>query len=99
ASVPAIRKRIVQEFDAEVYDSGSMAEVSPWMHLGSANNEPGMFAWQDLVYTEVCDPLTYRPLNYGEEGTPIYTTLERTCQPMIRLLSNDLTTWQAPSID
>jgi len=99
ASVPAIRDRIVDAFQAEVYDSGSMAEVSPWMHLGGASNEPGMLAWQDLVYTEVCDRKTHQRLDYGEQGTPVYTTLERTSQPMVRLLSNDLTTWEAPSAD
>jgi phenylacetate-CoA ligase len=96
ASVPAIRQRIVDAFDVEVYDSGSMGEVAPWMHLGASNNEPGVFAWQDLVYTEVCDPSTMRRVPYGSEGTPVYTTLERTSQPMIRLLSNDLTRWEAP---
>jgi phenylacetate-CoA ligase len=30
---------------------------------------------------------------YGERGTPVYTHLERTSQPMIRLLSGDLTLW------
>lgn len=99
ASVPAIRNRIVTTFDAEVYDSGSMAEVSPWMHLGAAANEPGVLCWQDLVYTEVCDPATHRRVDYGREGTPVYTTLERTSQPMIRLLSNDLTRWEAPDAD
>lgn len=99
ASVPAIRQRLVDAFQAEVYDSGSMAEASPWMHLGAAQNAPGMLAWQDLVYTEVCDPVTHVRLPYGSEGTPVYTTLERTAQPMIRLLSNDVTTWQAPSVD
>ncbi|CAN5326419.1 phenylacetate--CoA ligase [soil metagenome] len=96
ASVPAIRQRIVEAFDVEVYDSGSMGEVAPWMHLGASRNEPGVFAWQDLVYTEVCDPTTMRRVPYGSEGTPVYTTLERTSQPMIRLLSNDLTRWEAP---
>jgi phenylacetate-CoA ligase len=96
ASVPAIRQRIVDAFDVEVYDSGSMGEVAPWMHLGASRNEPGVFAWQDLVYTEVCDPATMRRVPYGSEGTPVYTTLERTSQPMIRLLSNDLTRWEAP---
>lgn len=96
ASVPAIRRRIVDAFDVEVYDSGSMGEVAPWMHLGASSNEPGVFAWQDLVYTEVCDPSTMRRVPYGSEGTPVYTTLERTSQPMIRLLSNDLTSWEAP---
>jgi phenylacetate-CoA ligase len=96
ASVPAMRQRIIDAFDVEVYDSGSMGEVAPWMHLGASANAPGVFAWQDLVYTEVCDPSTMRRVPYGEEGTPVYTTLERTSQPMIRLLSNDLTRWEAP---
>jgi phenylacetate-CoA ligase len=99
ASVPAVRGRIVDAFQAEVYDSGSMAEVSPWMHLGAADNAPGVFAWQDLVYTEVCDPATLQRVPYGGEGTPVYTTLERVSQPMIRLLSGDLTRWEAPSSD
>ncbi|WP_202863517.1 phenylacetate--CoA ligase family protein [Ornithinimicrobium avium] len=94
--MPAVRDKIVAAFDAEVYDSGSMAEVSPWMALGSALDAPGMFCWQDLVYTEVCDPQDYRRVPYGQEGTPVYTTLERVSQPMIRLLSNDLTRWEAP---
>jgi phenylacetate-coenzyme A ligase PaaK-like adenylate-forming protein len=96
ASIPAIRFRISEAFDAQVYDSGSMAEVSPWMHLGAGNDEPGVLCWQDLVYTEVCDPVHLRRVPYGHEGTPVYTTLERTSQPMIRLLSNDLTRWEAP---
>lgn len=96
ASVPAIRERIKRAFGAAVYDSGSMAEVSPWMALGSSHDAPGVFCWQDLVYTEVCDPQTHLRVPYGQEGTPVYTSLERTSQPMIRLLSNDLTRWEAP---
>jgi phenylacetate-CoA ligase len=99
ASIPSIRGRIETAFGAQVYDSGSMAEVSPWMHLGAGADEPGVLCWQDLVYTEVCDPATLRRVPYGSEGTPVYTTLERTSQPMIRLLSNDLTRWEAPSIE
>jgi phenylacetate-CoA ligase len=99
ASIGSIRTKIVSAFGAEVYDSGSMAEVSPWMHLGAASNEPGLLCWQDLVYTEVCDPETLMRVPYGSEGTPVYTTMERTSQPMIRLLSNDLTQWVAPSAD
>lgn len=96
ASVPAIRDRIRAAFGAEIYDSGSMAEVSPWMALGSSQDAPGVFCWQDLVYTEVCDPQSHLRVPYGSEGTPVYTSLERSSQPMIRLLSNDLTRWEAP---
>ena len=31
---------------------------------------------------------------YGQRGTPVYTHLERTSQPMIRLVSGDLTLWE-----
>jgi phenylacetate-CoA ligase len=53
----------------------------------------GMLCWQDIVYTEVCDPKTFRRVPFGERGTPVYTHLERTSQPMIRLVSGDLTLW------
>jgi phenylacetate-CoA ligase len=52
-----------------------------------------MHLWQDVVYTEVCDPVTHEPLPYGAEGTPVYTHLERTSQPMIRLISGDRARW------
>src|SRR5947207_6143911 len=49
--------------------------------------------WQPLVYTHVCVPETFRPVAFGAEGTPVYTHLERTSQPMIRLVSGDLARW------
>lgn len=99
ASVPSVRARIAGTFDAAVHDSGSMAEVTPWMNLAAAADAPGVLCWQDLVYTEVCEPATNRRVDYGQQGTPVYTTLERTSQPMIRLQSGDLTRWEAPSAE
>lgn len=95
ASIPAIRGKLERLYGALVFDSGSMAEVSPWMNLGESSARVGMLCWQDLVYTEVCDPRTFARVPYGAEGTPVYTTLERCSQPMIRLLSNDLTRWES----
>jgi phenylacetate-CoA ligase len=97
ASIDAVRSRIAKAFGARIFDSGSMAEVSPWMNLAGDADEPGVLCWQDLVYTEVCDPVTLARVPWGSEGTPVYTTLERTSQPMIRLVSNDLTRWEAPA--
>lgn len=94
ASIPGIRDRIEDHFGAKVIDCGSMAEMTPWMNAaGSWESSEGMLLWQDIVYGEVCDPKTYRRVAYGERGTPVYTHLERTSQPMIRLLSGDLTHW------
>lgn len=94
ASVPGVKDRIEELYGAKVYDCGSMAEMSPFMNLaGTEQSNQGMLCWQDIIYTEVCDPATMRRVPYGRRGTPVYTHLERSSQPMIRLLSGDLTLW------
>ena len=70
-----------------------MAEMTPWMTNGECSHRTGMHLWQDIVYTQVCDPETFQPVPYGAEGTPVYTHLERTSQPMIRLVSGDRARW------
>jgi phenylacetate-coenzyme A ligase PaaK-like adenylate-forming protein len=94
ASVPGVRDRIADAFGARIIDCGSMAEVTPFMNIAGTAETDGMLLWQDIVYTEVCDPVTHRRIPYGQRGTPVYTHLERTSQPMIRLLSGDLTLWE-----
>ncbi len=93
ASIPGVRDKIAELYGAAVIDSGSMAEMSPWMNVAGSRETTGMLCWQDVVYTEVCDPQTMRRVPYGERGTPVYTHLERTSQPMIRLVSGDLSRW------
>ena len=87
ASIPAVRQRIEQAFGASVFDCGTMAEMTPFMSAaGTAGAPEGMLLWQDIVYHEVCDPETFARVPYGQRGTPVYTHLERTSQPMVRLL-------------
>jgi phenylacetate-CoA ligase len=93
AGIPATRRRIQEAFGAACLDSGSMAEMTPWMTNAECEFRCGMHLWQDIVYCEICDPRTLEPVPYGREGTPVYTHLERTSQPMIRLVSGDLTRW------
>jgi phenylacetate-CoA ligase len=93
ASIPSIREKIEDQFGARVFDCGSMAEMTPWMNVAGTAETSGMLCWQDVVYTEVCDPKTFHRVPYGQRGTPVYTHLERTSQPMIRLVSGDLTLW------
>ncbi|MGH2378121.1 MAG: phenylacetate--CoA ligase family protein [Candidatus Limnocylindria bacterium] len=95
ASIPAIRGKIEETYGGLVFDSGSMAEISPWMNLAESSARAGMLVWQDIVYAEVADPVTYRRVAYGSEGTPVYTTLHRRSQPMVRLVSGDLTRWES----
>src|SRR4029453_5284467 len=69
ASIPTIRSRIEDAFGAQVFDTGSMAEMTPWRNLAESTGHCGMLCWQDIVYTEVADPDTYRRVPYGGEGT------------------------------
>jgi len=93
ASIQSTKRKIEDTYGGACIDCGSMAEMTPWMSNAECRHRTGMHLWQDVVYTEVCDSRTYEPVPYGQEGTPVYTHLERTSQPMIRLLSGDLTRW------
>ncbi len=93
AGIPATKRLIEETFGGACVDMGSMAEMTPWMTNGECRHRTGMHLWQDVVYTQVCDPETFQPVAFGAEGTPVYTHLERTSQPMIRLVSGDLARW------
>ncbi len=93
AGIRATKSLIEKTFGGICVDTGSMAEMTPWMTNGECRERTGMHLWQDLVYAQVCDPATFQPLPYGAEGTPVYTHLERTSQPMIRLVSGDRARW------
>jgi phenylacetate-coenzyme A ligase PaaK-like adenylate-forming protein len=93
AGIPATKRQIEETFGGICVDMGSMAEMTPWMTNAECRHRTGMHLWQDLVYAEVCDPATGVPVPFGGEGTPVYTHLERTSQPMIRLLSGDRARW------
>ena len=93
AGIPSMKHLIESTFGAICIDSGSMGEMTPWMNLAECEHRTGMHLWQDIVYAEVLDPQTWRATPAGSAGTPVYTHLERRCQPMIRLVSGDLAEW------
>ncbi|MFQ5426884.1 MAG: phenylacetate--CoA ligase family protein, partial [Gaiellales bacterium] len=91
AGIPATKRRIEETFDAACIDTGTMAEMTPWMTNSECSHRTGMHLWDDIVYTEIVDPDTGAVIDGDGEGVPVYTHLERTSQPMIRLWSGDLT--------
>ncbi len=94
ASIPSTRRELQDTFGAHVVDQGSMAEMTPWAtSSGCRYLQRGMHLWQDIVYTELLDPDTKRPVPMGGEGSPVYTHLERDSQPMLRYWSGDIARW------
>ena len=63
--IPSTKALIEDTFGGICVDMGSMAEMTPWMSNGECRHRTGMHLWQDLVYTEVCDPETHRPVPFG----------------------------------
>ncbi len=93
ASIPATRRALEEAYGAIVIDSGSTGEMSPWMSNGGCRHSSGMHLWQDMVFTQLVDPVTHNVVPYGGEGVPVYTHLERASQPLIRFWSGDLARW------
>ena len=93
AGVPATKKRIEETYGGICIDTGSTAEMTPWMSNSECEFRQGMHLWQDLVYAELVDPVTKKRVPYGQEGVTVYTHLERTSQPMIRFWAGDISLW------
>ncbi|MCG6878996.1 MAG: AMP-binding protein [Deltaproteobacteria bacterium] len=97
AGVPATKKRIEETYDGICIDSGSTAEMTPWMTDGECEHRKGMHLWQDIVYGELVSAETGRRVPYETEGVTVYTHLERTSQPMIRFWAGDISMWTLES--
>lgn len=93
AGIPSTKRRIEETYGGICIDSGSTAEMAPWMSNCECEYRQGMHLWQDIVYAELVGPATKKRLPYGNEGAIVYTHLERTSQPMIRFWAGDITTW------
>ena len=93
AGVPSTKNRIEETFGGICLDSGSTAEMSPWMTDGECSQRQGMHLWQDAVFAELIDPVTKKRVPYGAEGVTVYTHLERDSQPMVRFWAGDLSRW------
>jgi len=93
AGVPSTKKRIEETYGGICIDSGSTAEMTPWMSNCECGARQGMHLWQDIVYAELVDLETKKRVPYGGEGATVYTHLERTSQPMIRFWSGDISMW------
>lgn len=83
AGVPSTKKRIEETYGGIYIDSGSTAEMTPWMSNCECEYRKGMHLWQDIVYAEIVDPHTKKRVPYGKEGVVVYTHLECTSQPYL----------------
>jgi phenylacetate-CoA ligase len=91
-SSTAMRTRIKELLDLEdMFDIVGMTELyGPGTGLDCSRHE-GIHYWADQYILEILDPDTLAPVNDGEVGEMVVTTLSKEAAPLIRYRTRDLT--------
>ena len=89
-SLPAIRQRISAAWcGARVFDHHGMTEVGP-VTYESPTTPGNLRVIPDSFIAEIVDPASLNPVQEGEMGELILTTLGRTACPLLRYRTGDL---------
>ena len=88
----AMRIEIEQAFDMHAVDIYGLSEImGPGVANECVETKDGLHIWEDHFYPEVINPDTGQPVQDGEEGELVFTTLTKEGLPMIRYRTRDLT--------
>jgi phenylacetate-CoA ligase len=88
-SIPAVRKRIEDEWQARVFDHSGMTEVGP-MSIECRENAGGLHILEGSYLAEVIDPATGAEVPDGQPGELVVTNLTRWGSPVLRYRTGDL---------
>jgi phenylacetate-CoA ligase len=87
ASLPAVRSRIEEAFEARCLDHAGLTEVGPYGY--PCVEHGGMHVSEDEFVSEVLDA-DQRPVAAGERGELVLTPLRRTGFPVLRYRTGDV---------
>jgi len=77
------RKHIEKETDMEIFQTSGFGDFLTGM-ASDCKMHDGMHIWDDHYLAEIIDPETDKPVEDGEEGELVVTTLTLTALPLIR---------------
>jgi phenylacetate-CoA ligase len=84
------RRRIQEAYGVRAVNSYGLSEMNgPGVAFECAEQE-GMHLWEDAFLLEVVDPASLEPVEPGEVGELVMTTLARRAMPLIRYRTRDL---------
>ena len=88
-SIPSTRERIERAWGARVIDHHGLTEVGPVSF--ECWESPGQVHLNECEFLcEVLDPSTGTPVDDGQQGELVITTLGRTASPVVRYRTGDL---------
>jgi phenylacetate-CoA ligase len=87
-----MRERIQTGLGIEAFDIYGMTETGGVGTTGmDCPFHCGIHVWEDQYLVEVVDPATGKPVQDGESGEVVFTSLQREAIPIIRFRTGDLT--------
>ncbi|MEQ5827720.1 phenylacetate--CoA ligase [Sulfitobacter sp. NFXS29] len=88
----AMRLEIEQAFDMHAVDIYGLSEVmGPGVSMECVETKDGLHIWEDHFYPEIINPETGDPVEDGEMGELVFTSLTKEAFPIIRYRTRDLT--------
>lgn len=88
-----MREEIERRLDVTGIDLYGLSEiVGPGVSIECHEAQDGLHIWEDRFYPEVVDPRTGDPVEEGEEGELVLTTLSKEALPVLRYRTGDMTT-------
>lgn len=88
----AMRLEIEQAFDMHAVDIYGLSEVmGPGVSMECVETKDGLHIWEDHFYPEIINPETGAPVEDGEMGELVFTSLTKEAFPIIRYRTRDLT--------
>ncbi|AOY75921.1 phenylacetate--CoA ligase family protein [Clostridium formicaceticum] len=91
-SIDATRTAIEELWGAEVYDFYGISDIFGAC-AGACEARDGLHIAEDHILVEVLNPETLEPVEEGERGELVLTTLRKTARPMIRFRTGDIVTY------
>ena len=85
------RRRIEDFYGVSAYNSYGLSEMNGPGVAFECPAQKGMHIWEDHYIVEIIDPVTQKPVEDGEEGELVLTTLRRRGMPILRYRTKDLT--------
>ena len=87
-----MREEIERRLDVTGIDLYGLSEiVGPGVAIECHEAQDGLHLWEDRFYPEVVNPDTGEPVEEGEEGELVVTTLSKDALPVLRYRTGDMT--------
>ena len=88
----AMRAEVEDAFDMHAVDIYGLSEIiGPGVANECVETKDGLHIWEDHFYPEIVDPQTGIPVEDGQMGELVFTTLSKQAMPILRYRTRDLT--------